>query len=246
MTPIRKALAVSLAALVLLLVALASLGLAPVSVVVGLACGVVLCAAVEHGLAAADSAALGPADVVTLARAILVCALAALVLDTSLDDPATSVIVPLAVVALALDAVDGWVARLTRTVSTFGNRFDGEADAFLLLVLSVHVARSYGWWVLTIGLARYAFGLAAWARPWLRARLPFRYWRKVVTAVQGIALVAASAGVLTRTATYAALITALALLTESFGRDVLWSWRRHTTAPLRSIRESGDAHLQLP
>ena len=47
----------------------------------------------------------------------------------------------LAVVALALDAVDGRVARRTGTVSPFGARLDGEADAFLMLVLSVHVAR---------------------------------------------------------------------------------------------------------
>ena len=94
--------------------------------------------------------------------------------------------------ALALDAVDGRVARATRTCSAFGGRFDGEADAFLLLVLSVHVAPSYGWWVLAIGLARYAFAAAGWVAPWLRGRLPFRYWRKVVTAVQGIVLVVAA------------------------------------------------------
>lgn len=243
--PIRKGLAAGLAALVFLLAVLASLGLALLPAVVGLACGVVVCAAVHRGLAASDAAALGPADVVTLSRAILACALAALVVDTSLGEPAAAVIVPLAVVAVVLDAVDGRVARATRSVSAFGSRFDGEADAFLLLVLSVHVAPSYGWWVLVIGVARYAFGLAGWARPWLRVRLPFRYWRKVVTAVQGIVLVVAAAGLLPRTATYAVLIVALTLLAESFGRDVLWSWRRHGTVPARSIREP-EAQLQLP
>ncbi len=246
MVPVRQALAVSLAALVLLLAALASLGLALLPAVVGLACGAVLCVAVRRGLAVADSAALGPADVVTLARTVLACALAALVVDPSLQEPTSAVIVPLAVVALALDAIDGRVARVTGTASSFGNRFDGEADAFLLLVLSVHVAPSYGWWVLAIGLARYAFGLAVWALPRLRVTLPFRYWRKVVTAVQGITLVVAAAGVLPRTATYGALVAALALLAESFGRDLLWSWRRHGTAPPRSVREASDAHLQLP
>lgn len=236
----------SLAALILLLASLTSLGLALLPAVVGLICGVVLCVSVHRGLAAAGSAALGPADVVTLTRAILTCTLAALVVDTSLEEPAAAAIVPLAVVGLVLDAVDGWVARVTRTVSAFGYRFDGEADAFLLLVLSLHVAPSYGWWVLAIGVARYAFGLAGWAAPWLRVRLRFRYWRKVVTAIQGIALVIAAAGALPRSATYAVLIAALALLAESFGRDLLWSWRRHRTATARSVREAGDAPLQLP
>lgn len=243
MVPLRPGFTASLAALILLLATLATLGLALLPAAVGLACGVVLCVAVHRGLAAGDSAALGPADVVTMTRAILACALAALVADASLGEPAGAVIVPLAVVALTLDAVDGRVARATGTGSDFGNRFDGEADAFLLLVLSVHVAPSYGWWVLAIGMTRYAFGLAGWAAPWLRVRLPFRYWRKVVTAMQGIALVLAAAGVLPRTATYAALIAALALLAESFGRDLLWLWWRHSAAPARSIRE---ARMPLP
>ena len=49
-------------------------------------------------------------------------------------------LVLLSSVALALDGVDGWVARRTRTVSALGARFDMEVDAFLVLMLSVHVA----------------------------------------------------------------------------------------------------------
>lgn len=244
MVPIRETLASSLAVLALMLAGLVSLGLPLLPAAAGMTCGVVLCVAVQRVLDAAGATTLGPADLVTLARAILTCALAALVVDTSHAEPAAGVILPLAVVALVLDAVDGPIARATRTVSGFGNRFDGEADAFLLLVLSVHVAPSYGWWVLAIGVARYAFGLAAWVDPRLRSTLPFRYWRKVVTAAQGITLVVALAGVLPRAWTHALLIAALALLAESFGRDVLWLWRHHGVA--RPTRKPGDAHLSLP
>ena len=172
-----------------------------------------------------------PADLVTLTRVVLACVLAVLVVDAASGAPTSAAIVPIAVVALALDAVDGKVARATGTTSEFGARFDGEADAFLLLVLSAHVAGSYGAWVLAIGLYRYAFAVAGWVLPWLRATLPVRYWRKVVTAVQGVVLTVATADVLARPVTYAALVVALALLTESFGRDVLWSWRHRTAAP---------------
>ncbi len=230
--PIRTALAASLAAVTLLLAALAGLGLAPPAAILGWGCGVVVCGGV-HRLVRADSAVLGPADVVTLTRSMLTCALAALVVDASLPQRAAAVIVPLAVLALALDAVDGRVARATRTESGHGARFDGEADAFLLLVLSVHVASSYGWWVLLIGGARYAFGLAGWVAPWLRVQLPFRYWRKVVTACAGISLVLGTANVLPHALSSFLLVVALALLAESFGRDVLWSWR-HRAAPTRS------------
>jgi len=176
---------------------------------------------VARGLAA-YAHRLGPADLVTLTRATLACAVAALVAGA----PTASLLVPLTVVALALDAVDGRVARATGTASAFGARFDMEVDAFLILVLSVHVAPAYGWWVLAIGLARYAYGAAGRVWSWLLGPLPPRYWRKVVAAVQGIVLTTAAAGVLPTPITYAGLVAAAALLAESFGRDMVWTWSR--------------------
>jgi hypothetical protein len=89
------------------------------------------------------------------------------------------------------------------------------------LVLSVYVARSMGPWVLAIGLMRYAF-LVAGALPWMRVALPARYWRKVVAAAQGIVLTVVAADVVPRAWASAALVLALMLLVESFGRDVRW------------------------
>jgi hypothetical protein len=97
-----------------------------------------------------------------------------------------------------------------------------EVDAFLLLALSAFVAPSLGWWVLTIGMLRYAFLAAARLLPWMARTLPHRYWRKVVTAVAGIGLTLAASGWLPAWASLAATLIALALLLESFGRDVLW------------------------
>ena len=124
----------------------------------------------------------------TLARATLAVGVAALVADSFGEPAPVTMLVSLAALALALDAVDGWVARRTRTTATLGAHFDGEVDAFLILVLSVYVARSAGAWVLAIGAARYAFLAAGWPLPWMRAPLPPRYWRKVVAATQGIVL----------------------------------------------------------
>src|SRR5881409_676652 len=102
------------------------------------------------------------------------------IVAASTERPApVALLVSLAAVALALDAVDGWVARRTWTTA-WGARFDGEVDAFLIAVLSVYVARFAGAWVLAIGAARYAFFAAGWLLPWLREALPPRYWRKVV------------------------------------------------------------------
>ena len=78
----------------------------------------------------------------------------------------------------------------------WARRLDGEVDAFLILALSVEVAPSVGAWVLAIGVARYAFLAAGWLFAWMRAPLPRRDWRKVVTAAQGITLTIAAAEVL--------------------------------------------------
>jgi phosphatidylglycerophosphate synthase len=158
---------------------------------------------------------------VTLARATFAVGVAALVADSFGESARITLLVSLAVVALVLDAVDGWVARRTRTTAA-GARFDGEVDAFLILVLSVYVARSAGLWVLAIGAARYAFLVAGWALPWMRAPLPPRYWRKFVAATVGIVLTIAAAGVLPTAVTIGMLVVALVLLAESFGNDVGW------------------------
>jgi phosphatidylglycerophosphate synthase len=228
---VRSSPAVGLTALVALLAALElTWGLSDAGWVVGLTCGVVLNAVVARGLARGAAGALGPADLVTLTRATLTCGVAALTADVLLERPVVTGLLALTVPALVLDAVDGWVARRTRTASVFGARFDGEADAFLILVLSVSVARMVGEWVLAIGAARYAFAMAGWGWPWLRVQLPFRYWRKVVAATQGIVLTLAAAQILPRSVTITALVVALALLAESFGRDVWWLWRIRLTA----------------
>src|SRR5262249_58466408 len=115
------------------------------------------------------------------------------------------ILVAISTVALVLDAVDGRVARRTDTTSAFGARFDMEVDAFLIMVLSVYVAREWGWWVLAFGLARYVFVAAGWVLPWLRGPLPPRQWAKVVAAIVGVVLTVAAAGLLPQTPTTASV-----------------------------------------
>ena len=201
--------------------AVAGAGLSTAGWVVGVVCGVVTDTGLAFGVTHYRSERLTNADRVTLARATLAACVAALVAGSFARPVPVALIVSLSAVALALDAVDGWVARRTGT-GPLGARFDGEVDAFLILVLSVYVARFAGAWVLAIGAARYAFLVAGWVLPWMREALPPRFWRKTVAATQGIVLVVAAAQVLPRGVTQVALLVALGLLTESFGRDVLW------------------------
>jgi phosphatidylglycerophosphate synthase len=201
-----------------------TVGLGVAAWLAGIAYGVILCAALTWGMHQSGPRALGPADWVTLTRATLVGVVVALIVDSFSRQIPVAALVTVASVALSLDAVDGWVARRTNTASALGARFDMEVDSFLVLVLCVYVAGPIGGWVLAIGAMRYAYGLATWLLPWLDGALPARYWRKVVAATQGIVLVFATADSLPRPLLAAALAVSLALLLESFGRDVLWLW----------------------
>ncbi len=165
----------------------------------------------------------GPADRVTLLRAVLAggCAtLIVLALWGSVPLRSWWLIV-LAVPALLLDAVDGLVARRTGTASADGARLDMETDAILLLVLSVPAALTVGWWAALIGLMRYLFVAASWWRPALRAPLEFSQFRRVTAALQGAALAVALAPFVPVALATAVLAAALALLGASFGRDIV-------------------------
>ncbi len=231
--PARRAPAIVPAGQAMLLAALAATaGLGAAGWLVGAACALVVTVALARLVVHHHADRLGPAVWVTLARATLVVGVAALTADSFVRPVSLTTLVALAAVALALDWVDGQVARRTSTESTLGAQLDGEVDAFLILTLSVAVAPSLGVWVLAIGLARYAFLAAGWPFAWMRAPLPRRDWRKVVTAVVGVVLVIAAAQVVPPVLMTIAVLGALILLAESFGRDVVWLWRRRHVSDL--------------
>ncbi|RZT78995.1 phosphatidylglycerophosphate synthase [Micromonospora violae] len=216
--------------IVLLAVLAETVGLGAAGWVAGLAYGMLLCALLSRGMSRSGAGALSPADRVTLSRAVLVGGVTALAADSFGRSAPITLMVVLTSVALALDAVDGYTARRTGTTSELGARFDMEIDSFLVLVLCLYVAPSVGGWVLAIGAMRYVFVAASWVLGWMRGSLPPRYWRKVVAAIQGVVLTVAMGDALPGPLTTVVLVASLALLVESFGRDVAWLW---TTRHLR-------------
>ena len=226
----RSALLTPLAPLVLLpqaalLAGLAvTVGVRPLGLAAGAAAALLtwhlLARGLDGGSGSGGRRALGPADLVTLARAVLTGGVVALVADAVPAGSPAPCAAGLALVALPLDAVDGRVARGTGTASPFGARFDMEVDAALILALSALLATRLGPWVLAAGLLRYAFAAAGRVVPWLRGELPARRSRKVVAAAQGVVLAVAATGLLPRTVAAAAVALALAALVWSFGRDV--------------------------
>lgn len=178
----------------------------------------------------------GPANRVTLGRAMLVLPVAALALQSPAESPALrEAAVVLAGIALLLDGVDGWVARRTGTGTAFGARFDMETDAFLLLALSVLAWRGgpVGPWILGIGALRYLYVLAGKLWPALTRELPPSYRRKVVCVVQGVALLIVLAPF--TPAPVATIVGGLALasLAGSFAVDTVWALRPPPPPPPR-------------
>jgi len=183
----------------------------------------------------------GPADRVTLGRTVLIGGCATIAVLVLAQDLPTRPwwLFALVVPALALDGVDGFVARRTGTASAAGARLDMEMDAALLLVLSTVAIFSLGWWALAIGGMRYVFVAAAYFRPQLSGALPFSQFRRVVAAVQGVSLAIALAPVTPVPLAQGVVAVALIALLISFGRDVLFLERAHAD---RSAATSTSGH----
>ena len=172
---------------------------------------------------------LGPANQITLVRAVLVAGLASLIARPA-TPPLAWTVVLIAIVAALLDGVDGWVARRTGTVSAFGTRFDMETDAALILVLAVLVWQygKAGPWVLLSGLLRYAFVAAGWVWPWMQAPLASTLRAKVICVAQIVALIAVMAPSMTPPISSVVVAVALLALCYSFLVDTLRLWHQGT------------------
>ena len=231
------------AQIVLLAALSAGVGLGPVGWLAGIAYTLGVWTLLTAAVRRARADTLGPAGLVTLVRAVLVGGVTALVTDqlfrggTPVAALVVAALVVTATLALVLDAVDGQVARRTGTTSALGARFDMEVDAFLILVLSLHVAVLVGPWALAIGAMRYVFVAAGRLLPWMRSALPSRYSGKGVAALQGIVLVVATSEVLPPALTVALVSTALVLLAWSFGRDIAWLWRNARAVGTENLQE---------
>lgn len=169
---------------------------------------------------------LGWANRVTLARAVLV-ALVAGALANQAFMAAIWLWLAIAILALLLDGVDGWVARRTQSASSFGARFDMELDALLIMLLCVGLwFESLAGWVLLIGGMRYLFVAAGWRFTWLTKPLFASVRRKTVCVWQVVALLLALTPMTSSGVAGMLASSALLSLAYSFGIDAWWLYRQ--------------------
>ena len=175
----------------------------------------------------------GTANAITLARAAGTALLAAVALEPRLIAGAAGwLAVAGAALLLALDGIDGWLARRQRLASEFGSRFDMEVDALLILVLAALALGlgKAGPWVLGLGVMRYAFVLAGWLVPALRAELPPSRRRKAVCVLQVATLGLLMLPGLDPPASTTLAALAFAALAWSFATDIRWLLRHAARA----------------
>jgi phosphatidylglycerophosphate synthase len=179
---------------------------------------------------------LGHANLVTAFRACLVSLLGAGIFcydDLASDRVVLFALVALVLFTLALDGVDGYLARRYRQESEFGARFDMEIDALMILILSGAAALldKAGWWVVLIGLMRYVFLAGGWLYPRLEGELFPSFRRKLICVFQITALCLLLVPFVVPPVSTGIAILALALLTYSFAVDIRYLLRLPVVAP---------------
>lgn len=182
---------------------------------------------------------LGGANAVTLFRLALVSALSIPLFGAVLSGaplsgavPVSVAIIVIATISLSLDGVDGYLARRQGLATAIGGRFDMEVDSVFALVLAALAATVGGgpWVVLLLGLPRYLFWIAGAIWPWLYGPLPPRYSGKVVAVIQMITLIVLQLPGLPHPLAIALTVGVLGALGWSFGRDIVYLWRRRPAA----------------
>jgi phosphatidylglycerophosphate synthase len=125
---------------------------------------------------------------------------------------------------LALDGLDGFLARQSGSCSAFGAHFDMETDAMLVAMcaLELFARGGIGGWVLCAGALRYAYVVCLWLWPARAGDAPRSRWGRLAffTLVVGMAapwLLGARLGV------WFALVGSAAV-TLSFARSFYYSY----------------------
>jgi len=168
----------------------------------------------------------GLANIITLARGAGIAALAGLVV-TPLQGGGWTI--PLIAAALlALDGLDGRIARKSGLASRFGARFDMESDVAFALVLALLAwqADKAGVWFLLLGLLRPLYLGAARLWPELNTPLPPSRRRKTAAGLQMAGQVLVLAPVVVPPISVVLAGVLLAGMMLSFAVDIRWQVRQ--------------------
>jgi phosphatidylglycerophosphate synthase len=164
----------------------------------------------------------GAANAVTLSRLVLTLLLAALGRQGAGPREAL-----LLLLVFGLDSLDGWLARTRGDRSEFGETFDMESDALLVMTagLVLHDGGRLGAFILVPGLLRYGYVLAVWGLSRARGRplreMPRMRWASQIFGLMAVALATSLWPIEPVHEPLAVLASGLIAL--SFARSLYWS-----------------------
>lgn len=127
---------------------------------------------------------------------------------------------------ISLDAIDGALARRYQTQSAYGACFDGEVDAFFVLVMSILLYRHgyAGPWIIGLGLLRYVY---YFPNQLLKGKGETPKSRSYARIIAGIVMVGLPVALIAPAWLYSWALPALGLLLfYSFNREL---WERALT-----------------
>jgi len=124
---------------------------------------------------------------------------------------------------LALDLLDGWLARQRGDASAFGAHFDMETDAQLVLVVTLRLwlGQGYPAWVLIAGCLRYGYVLWLWGWPGTGREAPRSRFGRSAFAILMLGLCSGLA--LPGVAGHAAVALGTCVVGVSFARSCYFS-----------------------
>lgn len=251
----RKVLAIATVAVLLVSIAVLNLPLvSPESLLVTMLVWFLIASLLKRSLAYHPFPTLGPANLVTLVRAAGTALIAGLI-PVAADMPALATqqanellwgLSGWVITLLALDGVDGYLARRSGMSSAFGARFDMEIDALLALVIALFLWQSEraGVWVLGLGLMRYVFVLASVMSEPLRGALYPSFRRKLVCVIQLAALCLMLSPLGNNAVATTLGVLALLALGTSFARDIAWLYAQSGRASTRLSVSTPDQQHQ--
>ena len=172
---------------------------------------------------------------ITLCRLIIVSIVFSSIIFSYFNENyyySNSNIILLSFIALILDWMDGYFARLLKEQSSFGELFDQEVDNFLMLTLAVslHLNLNISPIIFLIPLSRYIFVFCGLFIKWLNGKLPFSWRRKYICGGVIVIMIFSHLDFLSFFFINVMSIISVMILIMSFVYDVILLYRRRNYA----------------
>jgi len=174
------------------------------------------------------------ASYITYARSVLMILMLSIILNTYTHPDIfykfykNELFLYIALVSLALDGIDGLLARCLYQETEFGEYFDQEIDTIFMAVLVLSLYLNYNSTIIIflIPLYRYFFLFMQKKYSWMRRKLADSFRRKFICLMTILILILCHLEFLTETLIINLSFLAIFIITFSFVKDIIWLYEK--------------------